>query len=191
MTFKLVEPKAIAPSTITILRVRTSTISHGPNAHTPINSRFLLSWSSVPQALMYAGLTIGCEFSPDGDLLFVKIAASLKRLERHADVIDLALLADPSVLKEISKKGLSACPGIERGIKKFEIGHRNVVKYTPYEFIYLPYDTAEPQRDWFSKVPGTNTPLRPVERIKLIKSIIVSDVGKRRVIVCPQPPARS
>lgn len=51
-------------------------------------------------------------------------------------------------------------------------------KYKPTEFIYFPYQEAEPKSTWFYSQPGKTSPFRSVHRIKLIKSIIVSKHGK-------------
>ncbi|OQS03419.1 hypothetical protein THRCLA_04280 [Thraustotheca clavata] len=137
-------------------------------AQTTFSMRLIL------QRLAGAGLETRLFYSTTRDLVFCKIRASLQRLCKEADRIDLKLEFDPKELKQIAQAGYP-----ERNIAPIIISEESSqTKRSPYQNIFGKYDMDERLQNVYKKYgpKDKQTPFRGVDRIKLILSIIHAPV---------------
>lgn len=91
------------------------------------------TYESIMERLHLAGLQTYAFQSGDGDEIFIKVRASLERLQQHADVTELQVLMDPIYLKE---RVDSQKEGKIRDDPE-------VTSLTPYQFIYGKYQKGK------------------------------------------------
>lgn len=119
-----------------------------------------------------AGLQTKLFYSVQHDELYVKIRASLKRLEREADRVNYRLQLEPTVLGGILREGNAKGPP-EKHWKPVEVPANNLeTTIEPYEYIYCDYQSDE-KRDMYKKY-ANGTIFRGVDRLKLIAGIIAA-----------------
>jgi len=104
---------------------------HDENAElTQLQKEF--SMRTILQRLAASGLETKMFYSSTRDFVFCKIRASLERLCKEADRIDLKLEFDPSELKKVAEKGYP-----ERGIAPIHISEESKVTHrAPFESIF-------------------------------------------------------
>mmetsp|Transcript_32767 Transcript_32767/g.47312 ORF Transcript_32767/g.47312 Transcript_32767/m.47312 type:complete len:789 (-) Transcript_32767:186-2552(-) len=120
-----------------------------------------LHYREIIERLLIGGLDIYQFYSGDGDEIFIKVGASIERLEKWARKSILKFLLDPHYLKE-----------------KLDTLHPihhdpSISPISPYQFIYHKY--IQEKADMFAKGSGLNHPFSSIIRIKLIYEIILSN----------------
>ncbi|OQS02860.1 hypothetical protein THRCLA_04808 [Thraustotheca clavata] len=148
---------------------------HDENAQlTEVQTKYSMRF--ILQRLASAGLETKLFYSSTRDLVFCKIRASLERLSKEADRIDLKLEFDPVALKELAARG-----NRERGIAPIMIREEShQTKRSPFKHIFGKFDMEDRLAEVYKKYGPKQIPFRGVDRIKLILSIIhasVSDGG--------------
>jgi hypothetical protein len=98
--------------------------------------------------------------------LAIKIRASLRRIERHADLIDFKLQLDPIKVAELAERGYP-----DLNIRPFNVHHEpRLVKWSPYVSLYGKYDTETPE--FYYIQPGESSPFTTGIRLKILASIV-------------------
>ncbi|CAK4765676.1 unnamed protein product [Aphanomyces euteiches] len=127
-----------------------------------------LSMRTILQRLANAGLETKMYYSTNREMVFCKIRASLERLCKEADRIDLKLEFDPDELKRVAEAGFP-----ERNIAPIRIKDDfSVTKRKAFENIFGKYDMEPRLQTVYKKYGPKKIPFRGVDRIKLILSII-------------------
>ncbi len=90
------------------------------------------SYETIMERLHIAGLQTYAFKSGDGDEIFIKVRASLERLQEHAEATELEMLLDPLYLRDrIDNKAARIRDDPE------------VTSLTPYQFIYAKYQRGK------------------------------------------------
>ncbi|RHY94480.1 hypothetical protein DYB37_006836 [Aphanomyces astaci] len=129
-----------------------------------------LSMRTVLQRLANAGLETKMYYSTSRDLVFCKIRASLERLCKEADRIDLKLEFDSDELKRVAEAGYP-----DRGIAPIRIKDDPTLTHRKaFDNIFAKYDMEPRLQPVYKKYGHKKIPFRGVDRIKLILSIVGS-----------------
>lgn len=108
-------------------------------------------------------------YSCQRDEIYCKLRVDMKVLLAEADRIDYKLLLDKDQLKLVARAGSDTWQPINI-TDEFRVS-----PYEPYEYIYAKYDQAEHLQHLYKMYPIDRKilhPLRPVDRIKLLISIL-------------------
>ncbi|OQR84255.1 hypothetical protein ACHHYP_13660 [Achlya hypogyna] len=126
------------------------------------------SMRAVLQRLAAAGLETKLFYSAKRNFVFCKIRASIERLCKEADRIDMKLEFEPTALKDMAEQGNK-----DHGIAPISISEESTVtRRGPYENIFGKYDMDDRLQGVYRKYGPKKIPFRGVDRIKLIVSII-------------------
>lgn len=91
-----------------------------------------ISYEDIVERLYLAKLQTFTFKSGDGDEIFIKVRASLSRLQEHAELTGLSMLMDPNYLKKhIDKRSQPIADDPDQ------------TSLTPYQFIYGPYNSGK------------------------------------------------
>jgi hypothetical protein len=121
--------------------------------------------------LAEGGLQTKLFYSAQNDELYIKIRATLKRIQREADRINYRLLLEPAMVGNKLRTGNMKGP-IEKQWKPVEVPFNSIqTPVEPYEFIYCDYKSDEAFIELYKKY-GNGTMFRGVDRLKLIASVI-------------------
>ncbi|KAF0686061.1 Aste57867_22123 [Aphanomyces stellatus] len=127
-----------------------------------------LSMRTILQRLANAGLETKMFYSTTREMVFCKIRASLERLCKEADRIDLKLEFDADELKRTAEAGYP-----DRGIAPIRISDDPKLTHRKaYDNIFAKYDMEPRLQPLYKKYGHKKIPFRGVDRIKLILSII-------------------
>lgn len=91
-----------------------------------------VSFEDIMERLYCAGLQTYCFQSGDNDEIYIKIRASLRRLQEHATAIGFEMLYDPNYLQKYMDNKDSPIAD-----------DPDITSITPYQFIYGPYDLGK------------------------------------------------
>ncbi|EQC28357.1 hypothetical protein SDRG_13904 [Saprolegnia diclina VS20] len=129
-----------------------------------------VSMQEILEKLHEHGLIFKLFYSSTRDMVLCQIRCHYKRLQMEADRIDMPVLLDPKVLQATAERGFP-----ELGIAPFAISDvKRLYDFHPYEHIHAAYEDDEEHQDLFAKRNLDGSVFAPVERMKLIESIIVS-----------------
>lgn len=121
-----------------------------------------VSFTQIIERLYQAGLQTSCFKSGDGDEIYIKLRAPLRRLAEHAADSGWDMLLDPTALRE----------KIDNTDAPIEDDHETT-PLTPYQCIYGSFDDERPEL--FAHAPGYQHPFSDLLRIKMITDIITSN----------------
>lgn len=116
-------------------------------------------------------------YSSKRDLIFVKIRASLERLETEAMITGYRVILDEEKLGRIAATGVKDPETGKVIVKPLELnGDQKLCRYRPFQFIYSSYTVDKDSRGYqlFCRPKGSLHPFNSTDRIKLIFSILES-----------------
>lgn len=119
-------------------------------------------YEELMERLVLAHLQTYCYLSGDGDEIYIKIRASLERLQEHAELREMVLLLDADyVRKHIDNK------------RQPIMDNADETSMPPYQFIYAKYKADK--HAMYAKADGLAHPFSATVRIKLVMDIIDSE----------------
>eukprot|EP01039_Chlorochromonas_danica_P003205 gene3205-3510_t len=119
-------------------------------------------YEEVMERLFLAGLQTYSFLSGDGDEIYIKIRASLSRLQTHAELRETLVQLDADYLrKNIDNR------------RQPIMDNEDMTSLPPYQYIYAPY--KKDKAPMYAKADGLNHPFSAILRIKLIMDIIDAD----------------
>ncbi|OQR85391.1 anoctamin-like protein [Achlya hypogyna] len=129
-----------------------------------------VSMEEILQKLHEHGLQFKLFYSATRDMVMCQIRAHYDRLKMEADRIDMPVLLDKAQLQVTAERGFP-----DLGIAPFAISDvKHLYDFQPYEHIHAAYEDDEELQYLFESRNLDGTVFAPVERMKLIESIIVS-----------------
>ena len=137
-----------------------------------------LTLEALLKKLTQSGLQHYAYKSVQGDEIYVKVRASLQRLQQHAESMGASYQLDEV---KIERKVTAGFPAL--GIKPIHIGNecrgKKMCRWRPYEHIHAKYDTHPDLVDLYAVPPSeekTKWPFNSMMRTKLIWDILHSRV---------------
>lgn len=119
-------------------------------------------FEELMERLHLAQLQTYCYLSGDGDEIYVKIRASLSRLQDHAELRDMNMRLDAEYLRKYVDNKRAPI-----------MDNADVTSLPPYQFIYAPY--RKDKHAMYARAEGLSHPFSAIIRIKLLMDIIDSD----------------
>lgn len=163
------EDSSISNTTSSIYKYDFCLVVPNPN-HTDVKVILLnqpnpsrLTYEEIVDRLIASNLQFYSFLSGDGDEIYIKIRASIERLEEQAEKINQYLLLDSTKLEKIIDNPL--CPMGD---------DTRITSYSPYELIYTNF--TKENREFFTKSSSYSHPFSDIVRIKLIYSILISSL---------------
>lgn len=108
--------------------------------------------------------------------IFLLLRSSLDRLKNYADLHDFQFLADPIGLKDRCDIGWAAnepeygTPEIEK--LHFDVDRPDIVKFSPFEHIYLKYEYEDAFASLYAIAREESTPFSDCKRVGIIHRIL-------------------
>jgi len=149
-------------------------VSHETGGALQHKPKATLSLDELLLRLTASGLDHYCYRSVQGDEIYVKVRASLGRLEQHAEATRARFRLHAGVVERRARKGFP-----RQGIKPILIGEEcrgvRMARWRPYEHLYAKYDRA-PDLSGVYDIPAserdTAWPFSSMQRVKLIWDLL-------------------